>query len=127
MPGAEFASTRTLAVNSGCALLQKGSSQLQIYSRRIIYRYSKRTEQIRLSDLARLASASAALASRVLARLAELKLVTVHGSGPNRFLKLSDPGGLLDTWANEELQAVQTTYLYVWSGSQDKLIKNSRR
>jgi len=82
-----------------------------------------RTEQIRLSDLARLACASAALASRVLTRLAELKLVTVHGSGPNRFWKLSDPGGLLDTWANEELQAVQTTYLYVWSGSPDKLIK----
>ena len=37
--------------------------------------------------------------SRLLHRLASLKLLKINGAGPNRYYQLVDPGGLLDLWA----------------------------
>ena len=45
-------------------------------------------KEIRLANLARQANVSTALASRVLTRLAKLKLLDRHGGGPQRFWKM---------------------------------------
>lgn len=80
-------------------------------------------KEIRLTNLAKQAHVSTALSSRVLTRLAELKLLDVHGAGPHRFWKISNAGGLLDLWATEEQSGAQSTGVYVWSRSPQELLK----
>lgn|GEM_PF-1274695 len=80
-------------------------------------------EEIRLTNLAKQAHVSTALASRVLTRLAGLKLLDTHGAGPHRFWKISNAGGLLDLWATEEQSGVPSTGIYVWSRSPQELLK----
>ena len=80
-------------------------------------------KEIRLTNLAKQANVSTALASRVLARLAELKLLDVHGAGPHRFWRISNAGGLLDLWATEEQSGAQSTGVYVWSRSPQEILK----
>jgi hypothetical protein len=80
-------------------------------------------KEIRLTNLAKQAHVSTSLASRVLTRLAELKLLDTHGAGPHRFWKISNAGGLLDLWATEEQSGAQSTGVYVWSRSPQELLK----
>jgi len=84
-------------------------------------------KEIRLANLAKQASVSTALASRVLARIAKLKLLDTHGAGPQRFWRISNAGGLLDLWATEEQGRAQTTGIYVWSRSPQELLKKLPR
>lgn len=75
-------------------------------------------ERVLLTDAAKQAGISPALASRLLRRLTELKIFEAHGAGPRRWWSLVDPGALLDLWSNEERdKPAQTTGLYVWSRS----------
>ena len=80
-------------------------------------------KEIRLTNVAKQAHVSTALASRVLTRLSKLKLLDTHGAGPQRFWKVSNAGGLLDLWASEEQSGGQITGLYVWSRSPQELLK----
>ena len=80
-------------------------------------------KEIRLANVAKQAQVSTALASRVLSRLSELKLLDTHGAGPHRFWKISSPGGLLDLWATEEQSGAQSTGFCVWSRSPQELLK----
>lgn len=75
-------------------------------------------ERILLTDVAKQAGISPALASRLLRRLTELKILETQGAGPRRWWSLADAGALLDLWSNEERdKPAQTTGLYVWSRS----------
>jgi len=75
-------------------------------------------ERILLTDVAKQAGISPALASRLLRRLTELKILETQGAGPRRSWFLVDPGALLDLWSNEERdKPAQTTGLYVWGRS----------
>jgi hypothetical protein len=78
---------------------------------------------IRLANLAKQANVSTALASRVLARIANLKLVETHGAGPNRYWRIANFSGILDLWATEEHKGMQATGLYVWSRSPQDLFR----
>jgi hypothetical protein len=80
-------------------------------------------KEIRLTNAAKQAHVSTALASRVLTRLSKLKLLDTHGAGPQRFWKVSNAGGLLDLWATEEQSGGLSTGLYVWSRSPQELLK----
>ena len=84
-------------------------------------------KEIRLANLARQANVSTALASRVLTRLAKLKLLDRHGGGPQRFWKIANAGGVLDLWATEEQPGAQSTGLSVWSRSPQELLKKMPR
>jgi len=83
--------------------------------------------EIRLANVVKQARVSAALASRVLTRLSNLKLVETHGAGPQRFWKISNAGGLLDLWATEEQSRARGTGLYVWSRSPQELLQKMSR
>ena len=61
--------------------------------------------------------------SRLLHRLASLKLLEINGAGPNRYYQFVDPGGLLDLWAAEEEPPPPPTGLYVWTRSPKELIQ----
>ncbi len=52
-------------------------------------------------DLAKEAHVSPALVHRIFTRLEREKLLTVKGRGPNRVRRLTNPGGLLDLYAEE--------------------------
>jgi len=84
-------------------------------------------KDIRLANLAKQANVSTGLASRVLTRLAKLKLLDTQGAGPQRFWKISNAGGLLDLWATEEQPGAQSTGVYVWSRSPQELLKKMPR
>ncbi len=74
-------------------------------------------ERIQAGKLVRQTGLSAGLVSRLLHRLASLKLLEINGAGPNRYYQLVDPGGLLDLWAAEEEPPPPPTGLYVWTRS----------
>ena len=78
---------------------------------------------IRLASVAKQANVSTALASRILARLAKLKLLDTHAAGPQRFWKISNVGGLLDLWATEEQPVEHSTGIYLWSRSPHELLR----
>jgi len=80
-------------------------------------------EPILIKTIASRASVSPALAFRVLWRLSRLNLLEVHGSGPNRYWKLTEAGGVLDLWAAEEEPPKRVTNLYVWSRSPQDLLQ----
>lgn len=80
-------------------------------------------ERIQAGKLVRQTGLSAGLVSRLLHRLASLKLLEINGAGPNRYYQLVDPGGLLDLWAAEEEPPPPPTGLYVWSRSPKDLIQ----
>jgi hypothetical protein len=52
-----------------------------------------------------------------------LKLLDIHGFGPNRSWRLVDVGGLLDLWATEEQLPPPPIGLYVWTRSPKDLIE----
>jgi hypothetical protein len=75
-------------------------------------------ERFAVGDIARRASVSLGLASRILKRLTELKIVLRGGRGPVGFWQLADPGALLDLWCAEERARPSVSKgLYVWSRS----------
>jgi hypothetical protein len=81
-------------------------------------------DRILLTDIARRAGVSTGLASRLLRRLTELKVLDTQGAGPRRTWRLADRGALLDLWANEERsKPAQSTGLYVWSRSVISLLE----
>lgn len=82
-----------------------------------------RHEPILIKTIAARAKVSPALVFRVLWRLSRLNLLEVHGSGPNRYWKLSEAGGILDLWAAEEEPPKRVTNLYVWSRSPQDLLQ----
>jgi hypothetical protein len=82
-----------------------------------------RHEPIFIKTIAARAGVSPALAFRVLWRLSRLNLLEVHGSGPNRYWKLNEAGGMLDLWAVEEEPPKRVTNLYVWSRSPQDLLQ----
>jgi hypothetical protein len=82
-----------------------------------------RHEPILIKTIAARAKVSPALAFRVLWRLSRLNLLEVHGSGPNRYWKLSEAGGILDLWAAEEEPPKRVTNLYVWARSPQDLLQ----
>lgn len=59
------------------------------------------TADWKVTDLAKSAGVSAALAQNVLARLERLGIVESFGSGPTSFRKLTNPSALLDLWVEE--------------------------
>ena len=77
----------------------------------------RRDEKTQLGRLAQAAGVSTALASRLLKRLTNLKLLEAHGAGPNRYWRLVDVGGLLDLWASEEQPPPVPIGVYVWTRS----------
>lgn len=82
-----------------------------------------RHDPILIKTIAARAKVSPALAFRVLWRLSRLNLLEVHGSGPNRYWKLNEVGGILDLWASEEKPPKRITNLYVWSRSPQDLLQ----
>jgi hypothetical protein len=82
-----------------------------------------RHEPILIKTIAARADVSPALAFRVLWRLSRLNLLEVHGSGPNRYWKLNEAGGILDLWAAEEEPPKRVTNLYVWTRSPQDLLR----
>ena len=80
-------------------------------------------ERIQAGKLIHQTGLSAALVSRVLQRLASLKLLEIYGAGPNRYWQLVDRGGLLDLWAAEEEPPPPPTGLHVWTRSPKDLIQ----
>ena len=75
-------------------------------------------DRILLTDTAKHAGISAALASRLLRRLTELNILEAQGAGPRRWWRLADPGALLDLWSEEERnRPAESTGVYVWSRS----------
>lgn len=74
-------------------------------------------ERIQAGKLVRETGLSAGLLSRLLHRLASLKLLAINGAGPNRYWQLVDRGGLLELWAAEEQPPPPPTGLYVWTRS----------
>jgi hypothetical protein len=79
-------------------------------------------ERIQAGNLVRQTGLSAGLVSRLLHRLASLKLLEIKGAGPNRYYQIVDPGGLLDLWGAEEVPPPPTG-LYVWTRSPKDLIQ----
>jgi hypothetical protein len=82
-----------------------------------------RREPILIKTIAVRANVSPSLAFRVLWRLSRLNLLDVHGSGPKRFWKMNEAGGILDLWAAEEEPPKRVTNLYVWSRSPQDLLQ----
>lgn len=80
-------------------------------------------EPISIKTVASRVKVSPALVFRVLWRLSRLNLLEVHGSGPNRYWKLSDTGGVLDLWGAEEKLPERITNLYVWTRSRQDLLR----
>lgn len=80
-------------------------------------------ERIQAGKLVRQTGLSAGLVSRLLHRLASLKLLEINGAGPNRHYQLVDRGSLLDLWAAEEVPPPPPTGLYVWTRSPKDLIQ----
>lgn len=80
-------------------------------------------ERIQARKLVRQTGLSAGLVSRLLHRLASLKLLEINGAGPNRSWQLVDRGGLLDLWAGEEEPPPPPTGLYVWTRSPKDLMQ----
>ena len=80
-------------------------------------------EPILIKTIAARATVSPALAFRVLWRLSRLNLLEVHGSGPNRYWRLNEAGGILDLWAAEEEPPKRVTNLYVWARSPQELLQ----
>jgi hypothetical protein len=80
-------------------------------------------EKIQAGKLVRQTGLSAGLVSRLLHRLASLKLLDINGAGPNRYWQLVDRGGLLDLWAAEEEPPPPPTGLYVWTRSPKDIIQ----
>jgi predicted transcriptional regulator len=79
--------------------------------------------KIQAAKLIRQTGLSAGLVSRLLHRLARLKLLEINGGGPNRYWRLVDRGGLLDLWAAEEEPPPPTIGLYVWTRSPREMIQ----
>lgn len=80
-------------------------------------------ERIQAGKLIRQTGLSAGLVSRLLHRLASLKLLEINGAGPNRYWQFVDRGGLLDLWAAEGEPPPPPTGLYVWTRSPKELIE----
>lgn len=79
-------------------------------------------DRIRLTDIAKQAGISTALASRLFRRLTELNVLEAQGAGPRRCWRLADPGALLDLWSEEERSTpAESTGLYLWSRSTTSL------
>jgi uncharacterized membrane protein len=76
--------------------------------------HAPQQERIQAPSLIRQTGLSAGLVSRLLHRLASLKLLEINGAGPNRYWRLVDRGGLLDLWAAEEYPPPPSIGLYVW-------------
>ena len=82
-----------------------------------------RQQRAQAGNLVRQTGLSAGLVSRLLHRLASLKLLEIKGAGPNRYYQIVDPGGLLDLWGAEEVPPPPPTGLYVWTRSPQDLIQ----
>ena len=78
----------------------------------------------KVHDLAQVASISAGLAHRVLARLERENLVEAEGSGPQRTRRLSDPAALLDLWS-EEMRDRKTRQLRAFRLTRDAMTQAS--
>jgi Transcriptional regulator, AbiEi antitoxin, Type IV TA system len=74
--------------------------------------------QWQVRDLAGQAGVSAGLAHRVFTRLEHEHLVGVHGAGPQKTRRLTNPGALLDLWA-EEVRDRGATQLHGFRLSRD--------
>lgn len=76
-----------------------------------------------VKDLADRAQVSAALVHRVVTRLAEERLVTTEGAGPNRVRRVTDPTALLDLWAEETSERPVRTLAYRLAQTPRQLIR----
>lgn len=80
-------------------------------------------QPIQLRVLSERARVSTALVSRILQRLAALRIVEAKASGPGRHWALIERGALLDLWAEEEKRTPSVvTPLNVWSRSPNALL-----
>lgn len=80
-----------------------------------------------VQDLRRVAGISTGLAHRVVTRLEGEGLLQTEGGGPNRVRQLSDPGALLDLWAEENVAKPELVKAYVLSRSPQELIERVAR
>ena len=75
-----------------------------------------------IHDLAEAAGVSTGLAHRVVARLEREGIMTAEGTGPQRVRRLTNPGALLDLWAEENTDRSTRTLGYVLAQSPQRLI-----
>jgi hypothetical protein len=73
-------------------------------------------------ELAEEAGVSAGLAHRVVTRLEREEVIAAEGNGPRRVRQVSEPGALLDLWAEENVDRPIRTLGYVLAQSPQHLI-----
>lgn len=73
-----------------------------------------RARSWRVADIAAEAGVSTGLAHRVLARLEDASILAADGIGPRKVRRITNPGALLDLWAEEEKErGVRRTAAFV--------------
>ncbi|MGB7587081.1 MAG: hypothetical protein WBM00_00055 [Solirubrobacterales bacterium] len=75
-----------------------------------------------VQDLAKKAGVSAGLAHRVVARLEREGIMAAEGSGPQRVRRVTNPGALLDLWAEENVDRPARTLGYLLAQTPQRLI-----
>ena len=75
-----------------------------------------------IQDLAEFADVSSALTHRVFARLEREGIMAAEGTGPQRVRRLTNPGALLDLWAEENADRPRRTLGYVLAQTPQALI-----
>jgi hypothetical protein len=80
-----------------------------------------------VKDLADEAQVSAALAHRVLTRLAGEGIVAVEGAGPKRVRRVTNPTALFDLWAEENADRPTRTLAYLLAQTPHQLIEELAR
>jgi hypothetical protein len=81
---------------------------------------TERAWQVR--DLADAAQVSAGLAHRVMDRLESEGILNVEGKGPNRVRRVTNPGALLDLWAEEIDDQPRRTFGHLLAQTPQRLI-----
>jgi hypothetical protein len=75
-----------------------------------------------VQDLAEEAGVSAGLAHRVVTRLEREGIMTAEGTGPQRVRQVSNPGALLDLWAEENVDRPARTLGHLLAQTPQRLI-----
>jgi hypothetical protein len=75
-----------------------------------------------IGDLAEEAGVSAGLTHRVVSRLEREGVMTAKGGGPRRVRRVTDPGALLDLWAEESVDRPTRTLGYLLARTPQRLI-----
>lgn len=75
-----------------------------------------------VQELAKQTGVSAGLTHRVVARLEREGIMTAEGSGPKRVRRVTNPSGLLDLWAEENVDRPTRTLGYLLAQTPQRLI-----